>query len=287
MSIIYVDVLIVINIFINYFLLLATSCFLHTKTKRYRLLIGALIGGIASIIIFFNNLHPLLLISFKLLLCISIVISVFGFKSIRILFSSCLIFIAVSFTFAGIVMLIFTTLSPNGMYYKNGIVYFDISAIILCFLCVISYFIVSGIEHFTSTRILKKEIYPLYIKVGCNEVILNAVVDSGNKLCDPFTNKRVIVCEARSLKGILPKDVMARILDTIVPDLEKAVGTAWEHKLKLIPYKVVGKNGFLLAFSPEQIYIEKENKKIVLDALIGISDLSFSDGEYNALLYDF
>ncbi len=287
MGIIYVDVLIVINIFVNYFLLLASSAFLHIKSKRYRLLIGAVIGGFASIIIFLNNLHPLILLAFKMLLCICIVVSAFGFQSVRMLCRTCLVFIAVSFAFAGIMMLIFTTFTPNGMYYKNGVVYFDISALLLCLCCVVAYFIVSGIEHFTSRRVLKKEIYPLYVKVGSNEALLNAFVDSGNKLCDPFTNKRVIVCELPSLFGVLPSDVTQRILDTSIPDIEKALGTMWEHKLKLIPYKAVGKDGFLLAFSPELIYIQKEKEKITLDALIGITNQALSDGEYNALLYNF
>ncbi len=287
MNIIYVDVLIAINIFVNYFLLLASSGFLHIKTKKYRLLIGALIGGFASIIIFLGSLHPLILLAFKIVLCFFIVVSAFGFKSVRMLFRTCLVFIAVSFAFAGIMMLIFTTFNPNGMYYKNGVVYFDISAMILCICCVIAYFAITAIEHFTSKRVLKKEIYPLYIKSGSNEVLLQAFVDSGNKLCDPFTNKRVIVCELSSLFGILPKDVLQRLSDPSIPDFEKTLGTVWEHKFKLIPYKAVGKDGFLLAFSPELIYIEKENEKITLDSLIGISKQALSDGEYNALLYDF
>ncbi len=287
MNVIYVDVLIVINIFINYFLLLATSQFLHIKINRYRILIGAVIGGFASIVIFLNSLHTLILVAIKTAICISIVICAFSVCSTKMLLRCCLIFIAVSFTFAGIMMLIFTTLSPNGMYYKNGIVYFDISAIVLCVLCVVSYFIVSAIERFTSRRILKSQVYPLYIKSGSSEVLLKAFVDSGNKLCDPFTNKRVIVCQAHALSGILPKEVTLRILDTTIPDFEKAIGTVWENKFKLIPYKAVGKKGFLLAFSPDLIYIQKQNEKINLDALIAISKEKIFNGEYDALLYEF
>ena len=50
---IYVDVLVVINIFINYFLLSAASLIVRLKPKRIRLAAGAFTGGAYSLVIFF------------------------------------------------------------------------------------------------------------------------------------------------------------------------------------------------------------------------------------------
>ena len=52
-NVIYIDVLIVLNIFINYFLLLATTFFLHQKPKRWRLVVSAVVGSLFSLLIFF------------------------------------------------------------------------------------------------------------------------------------------------------------------------------------------------------------------------------------------
>lgn len=49
---IYVDVLVVINIFINYFLLSAASLIVRLKPKRIRLAAGAFTGGAYSLVIF-------------------------------------------------------------------------------------------------------------------------------------------------------------------------------------------------------------------------------------------
>ena len=48
-QVIYVDVLIIVNLFVNYFLLLTTSKFLNLKLKLSRLILGEILGAMAAI----------------------------------------------------------------------------------------------------------------------------------------------------------------------------------------------------------------------------------------------
>ena len=57
-NVIYIDVLIVLNIFINYFLLLATTFFLHQKPKRWRLVVSAVVGSLFSFPVFGSKCAP-------------------------------------------------------------------------------------------------------------------------------------------------------------------------------------------------------------------------------------
>ena len=53
---IYIDVLVCTNIFINYFILLAISRLYSFNLNRLRLIIGAILGGMFSLLILFSNL---------------------------------------------------------------------------------------------------------------------------------------------------------------------------------------------------------------------------------------
>ena len=52
MPVIYLDVLVVLNWFIDFLLLSSTSRILRLPFKRWRLVLGALLGGISSCLIF-------------------------------------------------------------------------------------------------------------------------------------------------------------------------------------------------------------------------------------------
>ncbi len=51
MTTIYIDVLVCLNFIVNYFLLLATGKFLSRPCKRWRMLLGAFLGGLYSLYI--------------------------------------------------------------------------------------------------------------------------------------------------------------------------------------------------------------------------------------------
>ena len=74
--VIYIDVLLALNLFVNYFLLLCSSILMHRQTRRRRLLLGALIGSSFSFLIFlpdfgfiFTLITKLFFASGALILC--------------------------------------------------------------------------------------------------------------------------------------------------------------------------------------------------------------------------
>ena len=58
--VVYVDVLVALNIFVTYFLLLCTRGLLRKTVKRRRLAFGAVLGGLYSLIIFVPELSDIL-----------------------------------------------------------------------------------------------------------------------------------------------------------------------------------------------------------------------------------
>ena len=60
LPVVYIDVLLGVNLFVNYFLLLAVGRFLHLAVRRLRLLAGAAVGAVFSLSILLPPLPAVL-----------------------------------------------------------------------------------------------------------------------------------------------------------------------------------------------------------------------------------
>lgn len=122
-------------------------------------------------------------------------------------------------------------------------------------------------------------------------ITIDALLDTGNSLVQPFSKNKVLVVEYEKLKSILPLEI---------PDLyrasEKGDYTKCEEiltklqdeiKLVMIPFKSVGKNGIIYGFKPDGIVINYMNENTSRkDILIGIyTDILSSEAEYSGLLH--
>ena len=54
-TVIYLDVLVAVNIFVTYILLVCTRVVLKTDTKKYGVLVASVLGGASSLIIFWES----------------------------------------------------------------------------------------------------------------------------------------------------------------------------------------------------------------------------------------
>ena len=152
-NVIYLDVLVAVNLFVTYFLLLSTALLLHQKPKRWRMVLSALAGGASSLVIFLDDLHWLVPVLIKIALGVLLVIIAFPWKGKGVFIKTALLFIAVNFLFAGIMMALWFFVSPVDMYYRNGVVYFNISALTLAVSTVVAYLIVRLIGWIIDRRV--------------------------------------------------------------------------------------------------------------------------------------
>jgi stage II sporulation protein GA (sporulation sigma-E factor processing peptidase) len=121
------------------------------------------------------------------------------------------------------------------------------------------------------------------------KIALKGLIDSGNQLYDPITKTPVMIVDMNELKQILPQSIvenftLAHVFNfTEEKDMEK-----WHHRLRIIPYRVVGKEQqFLLALKPDKIMIHYENQWLeVTRGLIGLNESNLStDGEYQCIVH--
>ena len=129
--VIYSDILITLNLVVNYFLILATKHLLRVRVKWFRTVIGAFLGAIASLYIFFPQTSLFTEITFKITLCAVISLTVFGFKSVKQYTKSVIFLFLVTCAYAGLMIAIWYLFKPSGMAINNSIVYFNFSPTVM------------------------------------------------------------------------------------------------------------------------------------------------------------
>lgn len=280
-QVIYIDVLLCVNLLINYVILILEAKLLNLRIKRKRLILSALMGSFYSIFIFFDQINLLLSLFIKLLMSITIILIAYGFINTRSFVKSIVTFYFINFIFGGIIFCIWYFISPKGIFIKNGIVYFDISPTFLILSTVVIYFSIKIYQYFLGESDLHNSFCDLEILNKGKTVKLFAKVDTGNILKEPFSNKSVIVAEYESLKDILPPEVKNYIQDNVEDWTAKGKKTSL---LRVIPYSTVSGEGLLPAFIPEKVTIKYKNKTYIKESFLAISKRYLFLGDYKALV---
>ncbi|ARP49942.1 hypothetical protein B6259_02995 [Ruminococcaceae bacterium CPB6] len=258
---VYVDVLLAVNLFIDYFLLLLTAKFLHISVRRYRLLLGALIGSGGSLMILLPPLAPAEELLLRLGLSLPITLAAFGFGGFAAFFRRVLTFFLFSFALAGILLAVWYFVAPGGLFVKNSVIYFYVPPLLLIVLTLISYFILRLVQRAAGRGPLRHTVCQVHAKLGGREVSFSARIDTGSALTEPFSGLPVIVAEEQVL---LP-----------LPD----------DPPRAVPYTSVGGEGLLRAWRAEDCtLVFPEGGFCRAECYIACTKGKLAGGEYQALV---
>ena len=271
MQVIYADVLVIVNIYINYILLRLCSKIARREAKSLRLFSASLVGGLYSLIILIDSVPDWLITVTKLVVGVLMLIVAYGFSNKRAFFRLTGAFLLVDIAFAGLMLALWLIFAPSTMVYCCGIVYFNINTMTLLILTVICYVITSVIAKLVAFRAPKNTIYSLTVRFCSSEFICKAFLDTGNILTEPFSGYPVIIID---------------------PTVKDADGTSLfevfdkSGKLcRIIPCSTLGQRSALTAFRPDSVKIsglecEFETSKVY----IALSKDKILNGDYTALL---
>lgn len=230
-TIIYVDVLLVINLLITYILLLLTCAVLKMYAQKMRLLIGSILGAVYSLIVLAPEMGFLVSLILKLFMCISIVCVTFQLKSIRIIIRFCICFFAVNVAFSGSLLLLANTINTSFIYVRNAYVYMNFNFPMLLVMIVVSYvvmkFMIKLFQRSPSNEIYRVRIYidGLYVETA-------AVADNGNTLYEPISGKPVSILCRDVILPLLPKNVQIFVEGDLTP--LKTFEQGWETRVAVI-----------------------------------------------------
>lgn len=288
---IYIDVVLIENILMNYIILFTTGLILKIKIKHLRLILASFIGAIYSIIAYMGILEIYSSIVLKIILSIIIVYIAFNPQNIKKLWKDILIFYMVSFVFGGAAFALIYIVKPQDILMKNGLFLgtYPLKTVLLG--AIVAFIIIITAFTVVKTKISKKDMYcQIKIKINGKYIKAKTMIDTGNMLKEAITNTPVIIVEHTLLYECMPKEILNNLENIIGGDFSQVpedIRKKYISKLKLIPYSSLGKqNGMLIGIKPETVKIitdeqEEERKNVI----IGIYNKSLTKkGEYRALI---
>lgn len=287
---IYIDIVLVENLIMNYIILLATGIVLKIKIKHVRLILASLLGATYSIMSYSGLIKIYNNFLLKIILSILIIYIAYNPQSVKKMWKDLLFFYLISFVFGGAAFALIYIIKPQDILMKNGLFLgtYPLKTVILG--TIVAFLIVISTFSIIKRKITSKDlICEIEIGIENKKIETKALVDTGNMLKEPITNIPVVVVEHTLLYNYLPKELLNNLEKIIGGDLEKIpeeIKNKYSSKLKLIPYTSLGKqNGMLLGIKADYIITKKEEKTKKDKVIVGIYDKSLTKrGEYRAII---
>lgn len=288
---IYIDVVFIENLIMNYIILYATSIIIKIKIKHIRLILASSLGAIYSIIAYMSILEMYSSVILKIILSVIIVYIAYNPQNVKNMWKYLVIFYMTSFVFGGAAFALIYIVKPQDILMKNGLFLgtYPLKTIILG--TIVAFVVIVTSFKLVKSKISKKDMF-CTIKININKVEIEtkAMIDTGNLLKEPISNTPVIVVEHTLLYDCMPKEILNNLENILGGDFEnisEEVKNKYISKLKVIPFSSLGKqNGMLIGIKPEEVtVINDENENKINNVIIGIYNKSLTKrGEYRALI---
>ena len=276
MQVIYIDILIVTNVIIDYLLIRASCALMQTKISALRMLLSCLAGGFFSLIILIDLYAPVAFL-LKIFALIIMVAMAFGFKNYRWFFKCCAVFFMANFIFAGVMLALWYKLFPNSVLYKNGVVYFDVGIRELIVSAVVSYSVLCVISFFTRRRMPANAVYRVKIYKSNKCLSVKALYDTGCFLKESFSGNPAVIIDKKVVEPIVPEG-----FESCFEDAAQCISS--KEIFRLIPYSTVKNGGVFRSFKSDCIKIFDGGKwHTVKDVYIAVSDQRIT-GDFDMII---
>ena len=252
MEVIYVDRLFLLNLLIDYLLLLLSArvCGLVLKRRRYWL--AAALGALYAVLTLLPELRVLAGAAGKLGTAGLMAAIAYGSEARPLRCGA--VFLCVAAAFGGGLW----ALSLAGGYPR-----FDARVLLLSFaLCY------AGLRLLFHGRARLPDVprAEVCVRLGGRESRFRALIDTGNRLCDPLSGAEVLLASPHALAPLFPG------LD-LGADAVALAGAG--HGFRLIPYRAVGGRGLLAVFRPEALSVGGRERR---DLLVAVAPEAGGDG---------
>lgn len=269
--VIYADVLVVLNAWVDYLLLLGVNRATGGGTKPWRLILGALIGGLSGLAVFLPPLPWWASLLVKAATAVLMIAAAFSFAPWRLFLRRSVLLFVFSAGFAGVCGALYFFVAPPGFAVVNGVVYYAVPPLLLVALTAVCYIAMWVAERLCRVRAPMGRSYTVRVTVDDRTAAVRCLYDSGDHLTDPFSGKPVLILERAAAETLLPVPS-----DTVAA----AQAPGWH----LIPYGSLGGNGVLPAFSPRSVAVKTAAGETPLPPCLVAVCEHLGRGDYRGLI---
>ncbi len=272
--IVYWDILFLINFFMDYLTIYATSKMSGVSSSGIKIGIASIAGGIYGIFIFENSIVAAGGLFFSLFM-LYIAFSCLNMKII-------LFFYLNTFLFGGMGSFLNNLVGEvrqmgNMIYMENNLSLILIGGTIASFLAVFFF------KLLKRTLIKEGQIKKILVSFEGKNIEIAGLMDTGNLLLDPVTGYPVILVFFEKIKDILPDVLKSFLCES--RDLTSAMNLKYKNKIRLIPYKTAGDESILKGFKPDYIILKDNKERVIKDVIIAVVYKKISqNNEFEAVL---
>ncbi len=280
---VYADVLVALNILLTYILIVATRVLCKVPTSRWAVMLSSVIGGVCSLVIFYETGGVAFSLIYKIITGGIIVGFAFLPESLKAFIKEFLAFFGISLLFGGAMFALEITIHPKNIMFCNGTVYFDMSIAYL----VASVLVIYGIFLLADYLITKhnKKGGKCWLEISYNEISVNmtAFIDTGNTLTDGMTGRPVIIAELTAASPLFSREELLFFKGSNFEN----VPTKIKKNFRLIPCKTITGETLLKGFIPDFVKINDGEFTYKNDfCTVALTEKELSQGAYRALIND-
>ncbi|MEG2053904.1 MAG: sigma-E processing peptidase SpoIIGA [Oscillospiraceae bacterium] len=272
-TVVYLDVLLIINLILDYLILLCIKLLTGDLTSRWRLFAGAVVAAITSLIIIAPRLNIYLNFLYKILTALLIVSVSFKFFGYKMFIKKVIWFLILNLSLAGAVTLYMVYVNSKNIEVNNFVLYLDISPLTLLF-CVMTVYIIIKILVLLFGTPKKEGIYKFEIIFNGTKINTNIFWDTGFRLCDTFTQKPVLMLDVKCLNEEERKKIT---------EYKKGHSEKENEKLRFLFVKTVNGESVIPCTTAQKITdLSHSDGVSVNNFTVAFSENSFTNG-YNGV----
>ncbi|KMK77126.1 sigma-E processing peptidase SpoIIGA [Alkalihalobacillus pseudalcaliphilus] len=283
---IYLDLIWLLNLFIDYLLIALTAILLKSPFKHLRFIMASIVASFIVILMFTSLADIVHMPWFKLSYSALIVWIAFGYQRLRYFMRHLFGFYFVTFMTGGALFalhffwqtevdILSQFALPSGIYMGSTISW----VFVLLGFPLVWYFAKQNFDMIETRKFQSEQIAMVRIILNGQKVEMKGLVDTGNQLVCPITKWPVLIVEARILRDVYGEEVIGQLLkigesvEDLLPETEELM-----DRVRIIPYRAVGQgNPFLTALKPDQVEIICQNQLFeTKKVLVGIQEGALS-----------
>ena len=274
---IYIDVLIVTSVYIDFLLIKAAGKLLRLRCTTARSILAALAGSLFSLTLLLPPLGTLFSAAVRIVSVMCMVLIAFGFGGAARYVKTCIVFSLISFLFAGMCFFLSQSAAGGFILCRGGAVYFDISLTVLIISTAAAYCAALLYRKITDKGTDFRGTYTLTVCFGGKYASVKAAADTGNTLTDSVTGDSIIVCGEKQLSDIFSSGDIPRSFSAAVPK-------GW----RFVPYNTASGSGIMPVFRPQSIYIrnDENGKRCRAEALIGVAEADMETAVFDPVIFN-
>lgn len=184
----------------NLVIILSEAMVLNSFKKFLKKFIASIIASLFYIgTLFYSEISFLQIFISLIIIKIS-----FNPSNIKVLIKETILFYFISFLFGGISFAMVNVFNNGKITILDGVLIADFSLLKIILCGILGAFLVITFLKKKNKHVLKD----MMISYKEKEICLKVLLDTGNLLKEPYTNKPVIIVEKEVLKDILPKEII-------------------------------------------------------------------------------